>query len=154
MFKRTLSNYKYIIILCATLTMAQERRDFLATAFQKKGEYKTVAKNSDFCFDGELTFLNSGNKNDGLRLGQRIFFGPFTKEAKILKESNGCTYSKSFTYTNNSVVQTSSVKGCPKKERTKDSIATQSLTFTKSGLIYISKESKIKCTYEKVKGGQ
>ncbi|POB12697.1 hypothetical protein [Halobacteriovorax sp. DA5] len=145
----TISICKLVVILALpTMALATSANDFISTMKKHVGEYKTLVRNSDFCDASEVQFIDKKSPKKGLRIGQRIFFGPFSNKKEI--EKSDCTYSTSFTYTKKKVIQLSEVSDCKESTKQKDSKSTQILEITEGTLTYESKESGIKCVYQKV----
>lgn len=145
---------KLLLVICITLpSFGDEIKSFLDVAKKYVGEYEVIKSNSRFCDSGTLAFLNSSKPKDGLRIGQTIFFGPFSKEKQIEKTSDGCKSTSRYKFENNKVTQFSEIIECPKNFKKLEAKSTQVLSFSDEQVSYHSVESKIKCIFKRKKGG-
>ncbi|WP_412469918.1 MULTISPECIES: hypothetical protein [unclassified Halobacteriovorax] len=145
----TISICKLVVILALpTMSLAASANDFISAMKKHVGEYKTLVRSSDFCDASEVQFIDEKSPQKGLRVGHRIFLGPFSDKKQV--EKSDCTYSSVFTYTKTKVTQVSEVKDCKASANQKDSISTQILELKNDTISYESKESGIKCVYQKV----
>lgn len=152
-----LQKYKLLILLIAFFSskaFASDMDSFLKKASTKSGAYILMKSNSGFCDSGNLVFIDQKNPSLGLRVGQRIFLGPFSNKEKSEINSDGCKTTIKFKYNKNKVTQTSSISSCPIKFKKFEARSTQALEFKNSTVIYTSKESKINCIFRKKKGAK
>ncbi len=137
--------------MSSTYSLEISRAEFLKMAAKVVGDYKYEGEKSKFCHSGHLLFVNSNKPEEGLRLSNNIFFGPFVEEASHLKEDGYCSISEDYHYSKNFIKQITKVHKCEKEHRTDESVSTQTLTFKGNKIIYKSLESGLQCTFVRVK---
>lgn len=123
--------------------------DFFRTVKKHIGTYQVAEKNSGFCNSGKLDFIDAKAPTKGLRLGQKLYLGEFSKEIESEVNSDGCLSSTSFQYKEHKVTQVSKVSNCPIKHKKFEATSTQVLEFKNNLIIYTSLESGIKCKFKK-----
>ncbi len=124
-----------------------EQENFLKIVQAQSGFYQPTDKSSPSCEEGELVFV-SKNSEKGFRIGQKLFFGPFDDTATEVADDS-CNIDKVFTFTENSLSQTTKIHRCPASLKAQEVTAVKTITFSKDQIIYEIKDSKVKCVFKK-----
>ena len=140
-----------LLIMVSVQSLEVSKESFLSTVSKAIGEYEYIGKRSKFCHSGQLLFINPLRPNEGLRLSNKILFGPFAKDTAHLKEEEYCTITEKYSYSENSVSQVTTVDKCEKEHLKDESVSTQTLSFENNKIIYKSLESEIECVFVKSK---
>lgn len=138
-----------VILLISLQASSAEMGDFFRSVKKYIGTYQVSHKNSGFCDSGNLDFIDAKAPTKGLRLGQRLFLGEFSKKEHSEVNSDGCLSSTSFQFQKNKVTQISKISNCPVVHKKFETKSTQILELKDNTITYTSVEGGIKCKFKK-----
>jgi hypothetical protein len=119
----------------------------LKTISALEGNYLIQKGSNKKCQDGELKIVGT-DLDRGVRIGHKIFLGPFVDFEKKPSKTT-CRISSKFTYQNNLLTAKTVVDECPNEKNKEAGTSTEVLTFNKNSLKYHLKETGYSCLYKK-----
>lgn len=112
-----------------------------------EGNYLIQKGSNKNCQNGEFKIVGK-DLDRGVRIGQKIFLGPFVDFEKKPSKTT-CRISSKFTFQNNLLIAKTVVDECPNKENKEEGISTEVLSFNKNSMKYHLKETGYSCLYKK-----